>query len=467
VSDLRDQTGAATITETFTAEAGQTLFEVALYSSALISATVNGVVDEQATALGELVTLWNPCAAGDEVVITYETQSEYAKAYSLGVRAAGGIVGGMSTAEGNNTTASAFSTHAEGGETTASGHYAHAEGYQTTASGMYSHAEGFQTNAEGQSSHVEGYFSDAAGAHAHSEGSQSHASGTGAHAEGRATRAEGDYSHSEGWNTNAYGNYSHAEGHLTHARGGDSHAEGANTRATNSYTHAEGQLTYATGEASHAEGISSRAEGRATHAQNLGTYAVGETQTAIGKYNATDNTSALIIGNGTADDARSNALTVDWSGNVSAAGAVSATDGTFTGALSADSATLANPLPAASGGTGKTTGLQWRSLGSFTGTNSLAINLSAYSEVMVAAKFNHTFNSQTSHKLVTAVVAKQLLTTTAQELWLGGGKSQGGTANSGALRAICNITTTKVTGVISSADSTDHTTGTTWYVYAR
>ena len=48
-------------------------------------------------------------------------------------------------------------------------------------------------------------------------------------------------------------------------------------------------------------------------------------QTAIGEYNIADTTGAdgtargdyvLIIGNGTADNARSNALTVDWSGKV-------------------------------------------------------------------------------------------------------------------------------------------------------
>lgn len=44
----------------------------------------------------------------------------------------------------------------------------------------------------------------------------------------------------------------------------------------------------------------------------------GDFQTAIGKYNISDSNStyAFIIGNGTASNARSNALTVDWSGNV-------------------------------------------------------------------------------------------------------------------------------------------------------
>ena len=47
-------------------------------------------------------------------------------------------------------------------------------------------------------------------------------------------------------------------------------------------------------------------------------------QTVIGKYNKSDwdNNYAFIIGNGTADEAsnRSNALTVDWSGNLKASG---------------------------------------------------------------------------------------------------------------------------------------------------
>lgn len=66
-----------------------------------------------------------------------------------------------------------------------------------------------------------------------------------------------------------------------------------------------------------------------------GLIADGGTQTAIGKYNASDTTSALIIGNGTSDTSRSNALTVDWSGNVVTAGGVTASGGiTTTGGAS-------------------------------------------------------------------------------------------------------------------------------------
>lgn len=56
-----------------------------------------------------------------------------------------------------------------------------------------------------------------------------------------------------------------------------------------------------------------------------GLYATKNNQTAIGKYNVADTETqsskqkALIIGNGTANNARSNALTVNWSGDVEAA----------------------------------------------------------------------------------------------------------------------------------------------------
>ena len=57
-------------------------------------------------------------------------------------RKAGTDVGKYSTAEGNNTTASGWTSHAEGDGATASGDYSHAEGKLTTASGYASHTEG-------------------------------------------------------------------------------------------------------------------------------------------------------------------------------------------------------------------------------------------------------------------------------------------------------------------------------------
>lgn len=189
--------------------------------------------------------------------------------YDLGIRAVG-VVGNYSVVGGYNNTASGYISHAEGESTTASGRESHAEGYNTTASNTTAHAEGSGTTASGSASHAEG----------------------------------------EG--TTASGSYSHAEGSYTTASGFNAHAEGYQTKASN-YAHAEGRTTEATGYAS--------------HAQNQETLAESNSQTALGKFNIADSadTYAVIVGNGTADNARSNALTVDWSGNVEASGDV--TDG--------------------------------------------------------------------------------------------------------------------------------------------
>jgi len=182
--------------------------------------------------------------------------------YTLGVRT--GTVGNYSTAEGNGTEASSFASHAEGGETTASGGCSHAEGYDTTASGADSHAEGYNTTASGNWSHTEGQL----------------------------TVASDEGAHAEGLRATASGENSHAEGSVTTASGFDAHAQNGGTVASGDYSHAGGDSTIA--------GYDS--------------------QTTIGRYNDNQSTTAFEIGNGTADNARSNAFTVDWSGNVKIAG---------------------------------------------------------------------------------------------------------------------------------------------------
>ena len=114
----------------------------------------------------------------------------------------------------------------------------------------------------------------------------------------------------------AHGQYSFAEGMNSYAKAIESHAEGYNTIAGGAVSHAEGANTKATGVVSHAEGFYTEAAGVRSHAQNYHTIANGTNQTTIGKYNIPDIENAFIIGNGTGEDARSNALTVDWSGNI-------------------------------------------------------------------------------------------------------------------------------------------------------
>lgn len=126
----------------------------------------------------------------------------------------------------------------------------------------------------------------------------------------------------------ASGGYALTEGYETTASGNYSHAEGQKTSATGLRAHTEGYSTVASGANSHSEGSNSEASGNFSHAQNYYTIASGESQTAIGKYNVSDTTSAFIIGNGYLNTAgptevRSNALTVDWNGNVNIASGAS------------------------------------------------------------------------------------------------------------------------------------------------
>lgn len=193
-------------------------------------------------------------------------------------------------------------------ENVASGKEAVAQGTQTTASGQSSHAEGYLTVASSTASHAEGYGTTATQRYSHVEGMNTIATTYGTHAEGNQTTVSGVYAH--------------AEGYATKAEGANSHSEGQATKATGRSSHAEGQTTTASGDYSHSEGYYTKASALHTHAQNYYTIAASTAQTALGKYNIEDNQNqyAVILGNGTASNARSNALTVDWNGNVNIAG---------------------------------------------------------------------------------------------------------------------------------------------------
>ena len=158
-----------------------------------------------------------------------------------------------------------------------------------TTIGLCSFAEGYNCTASSNNgSHAEGYCTTASGSSAHAEGRETIASNLQSHAEGLETVSSG-------------GNGSHSEGRHTTASGISSHAEGSNTTASGNFSHSEGYYTTANHKSQH----------------------------TFGEYNILDSSSALsnargnyveIVGNGTADDARSNARTLDWDGNEVLAG---------------------------------------------------------------------------------------------------------------------------------------------------
>lgn len=148
--------------------------------------------------------------------------------------------------------------------------------------------------------------------------------GSYSHTEGFETTASESYSHAEGSSTTASGGASHAEGYITRASGPYSHAEGSSTRASGSSSHAEGYYVTASGNYSHAEGSITTAKGYASHAEGSSTIASGVNSHVQGRYNKEDNNNeyAHIVGNGDSGSSRSNAHTVDWSGNAWFAGVV-------------------------------------------------------------------------------------------------------------------------------------------------
>ena len=142
---------------------------------------------------------------------------------------------------------------------------------------------------------------------------------TGAHL----NTASGPYSHAEGQATLAYGSHSHAEGYGSKTNGATSHAEGGHTETTAAYAHSEGYSTKASGWESHAEGNYTIANHKAQH--------------VFGEYNIEDSSDAEIssrgnyieiVGNGTGSTTseRSNARTLDWTGNEWLAGSISASN---------------------------------------------------------------------------------------------------------------------------------------------
>ena len=275
VSDLRGTDGTATITERFYGDGNTREFNLSVratnttysvYGGGGISYTryTTGVYFDSAVGLGTAIR------------VVYKTESLLAKVFTLGTRR--GDVGVCSLAEGDSE---------------ASGSFSHAEN-ASTAVGKYSHAEGTsKTGAD------------------HAAGEDRWFIGNYAHAEGNNTLAGAFASHSEGFNSEAVGNYSHAEGENTVAAGNRSHAENDRAKAYGNSSHAQGYDTYAMGNFSTACGNTTRAYGRSTFV--IGEYNSYPTPTPAADVRGDH---AFIIGNGTSGTPDSNALTVDWDGNI-------------------------------------------------------------------------------------------------------------------------------------------------------
>ena len=148
VSDLRDENGEATVTETVKLNEATQWAETNFEISSIVSVTVNGEApDSYQKMLTNLIKIQPQPTDEDAIVVTYTSQSSQLKAYTFGKRITGSNIGGYSFVEGVNNVASGYTSHAEGNNNTSSGEASHVEGALNTAQGYASHAQNFHTTA--------------------------------------------------------------------------------------------------------------------------------------------------------------------------------------------------------------------------------------------------------------------------------------------------------------------------------
>jgi polyhydroxyalkanoate synthesis regulator phasin len=211
----------------------------------------------------------------------------------------------------NPTIASGDYSYAFGMGSQATQKGAFAFGTQDTASGLYSLAMGYKTKSKGWYATTMGYKTTANGVFSIATGNNSTASGWSCTALGEGTIASGPNSTAMGVGTIASGAYSMAMGSQTTASGDVSTAMGLITKASGTWSMATGILSIASGNVSTAMGyhVTAKPYASLVFGRYNDTTCISQTT-----WNASD--PLFIIGNGSDDNNRSNAMTVLKNGNV-------------------------------------------------------------------------------------------------------------------------------------------------------
>ena len=219
------------------------------------------------------------------------------------------------------------------------------------AGAMASTAPGFSAGsgnlAGGQYSTAIGTTSNAGGDYSVALGNSNETWGTGAIALGTYVGAVGSYSFGAGYECQAYGDSSIAIGYGNQAYGTTSIALGYQCYSYGGSALASGYGAQTSGMAATSLGIQTSANGDFSSAIGEAGIAQGKSQFVIGRYNIpqgsnwnyaeTDN--VFIVGNGTSGSP-SNALTVNWNGDMWIAGNLVAPDGKIGIGVSAPAANL-------------------------------------------------------------------------------------------------------------------------------
>lgn len=148
---------------------------------------------------------------------------------------------------------------------------------------------------------------------------------------------EGQFSGAFGYSNVVTGQKSFAVGNVNIVSGSNAYAFGQECQATEWYSQAFGYQTKANGMVSSAEGLRTQADGQTSKTIGTLTKSTHRSQFVFGEANEVDpseneadkrGTYVEIVGNGSADDDRSNARTLDWEGNESLAGGITLGKGT-------------------------------------------------------------------------------------------------------------------------------------------
>ena len=234
-------------------------------------------------------------------------------------------IGRFSFASGSSNKAKGTSSTSMGDGTTASGFASTSMGDRTTASGTHSTSMGLNTKASGAGSTSMGESTTASGIGSTSMGVITTASGTRSTSMGNETTASGFASTSMGLNTTASGFASTSMGQGSVASENSSTSMGVSTTASGFASTSMGAFTTASGDYSTSMGFRTTASGEVSTSMGNGTAARAYASMALGRFNdsiATSSTTSsiltdplFIIGNGTSNASRSNALTMLKNGN--------------------------------------------------------------------------------------------------------------------------------------------------------
>jgi hypothetical protein len=169
----------------------------------------------------------------------------------------------------------------------------------------------------GMNSFAAGFNTRASQPGAVSIGGETNASGINAASFGYGTTASGNTATSMGYLTVASGSGATSMGFQTNASGVDATSMGLQTTASGDNSTSMGEATIANGNSSTSMGFATKSSGDNSTSMGYFTISKSSESVVIGKFNDTTATNRLFeIGNGLANDARANAVTVIDNGNV-------------------------------------------------------------------------------------------------------------------------------------------------------